>query len=125
MYFLNSDGNVDVYDYSTATYKSEIKLDLKFRQEPEVDSTGEEDKYYVLEYYNNSHLIYTGIAGAEFGVLNYLEKQVELYNAKTGKLSKILKLPEDMQVYGSLNFAYTNGIYWFFDKDERTWLGYK
>ncbi len=75
--------------------------------------------------YNENALIYTGVAGAEIGLLNTAEKQIELYNIATGFMTKALKLPEDAPVPTSLNFSYCNGIYWLNDRTERVWHGYK
>jgi hypothetical protein len=40
-------------------------------------------------------------------------------------LSQLLKLPEDAISYDWLNFSFSNGIYWLFEKDNRKWVGYK
>ncbi|HLF45531.1 MAG TPA: hypothetical protein VI548_03860, partial [Chitinophagaceae bacterium] len=80
---------------------------------------------YMEENYNLTTLVFTGINKNEFGLLNYAKSRIELYDKKTGTLSQILKLPEDAISYDWLNFAFTNGIYWLFDKDNRNWVGYK
>ena len=77
------------------------------------------------EAYNYTSVIYTGIPGAELGLLNTEKRQVELYNLQTGFLSKEIKLPADVPAEPAFNFAFTNGIYWFFNMETRTWLGYK
>jgi hypothetical protein len=75
--------------------------------------------------YNTTAPIFTGLPGAEIGLLNVEEKQVELYNRKTGKLTQKWKLPEEATCYDSFNFAYANGMVWLFDKDTRSWTAYK
>lgn len=75
--------------------------------------------------YNSVSLIYTGISGAEMGVLNSEGKWVELYDAKTGFLTQRLNMPADIPAEQMFNFAYANGLYWFFDMDARTWYGCK
>jgi hypothetical protein len=70
-------------------------------------------------------LFYTGIPNAEFGLLNVMQRQVELYNEKTGLLTQKLKLPDDLPTWPAFNFGYANGTYWAFDQDTRTWTGYK
>lgn len=77
------------------------------------------------EGYNSTSIIYTGLPNAEVGVLNTVDKQVELYSIKTGFLSKKIQLPEDAPAEQMFNFAYANGIYWLFNMEARTWLGYK
>jgi hypothetical protein len=75
--------------------------------------------------YNTTSIIYTGQKGAEWGFLNAGAKQIELYDTKTGFLSKTIKLPTSAVTPESFGFAYTNGIYWLFDGDNRKWVGYK
>lgn len=75
--------------------------------------------------YNYTNVVATGIVNSEFGVLNTLNKQIELYNSKDGYLMQTLKLPETAPVEGSFNFAFSNGIYWLFDIAKRKWIGYK
>jgi len=85
----------------------------------------DDDIATVPEAYNNSTVIYTGITGAEAGLLNILDNLIELYDYKTGFLSQKLKLPESAIVEASFNFAFANGIYWLFDIKNRVWIGYK
>lgn len=75
--------------------------------------------------YNSTTVVYTAIPKAQYGFLNTVSAQIELYDSNTGLLTQILSLPEGTPTPGSFNFAYTNGIYWIFDMDNRVWLGYK
>ena len=77
------------------------------------------------EDYNRTNVVATGKKHAAFGLLNTLEKQIELYDSKEGYLQQTLKLPEGAPVEGSFNFAFSNGIYWLFDIKNRKWIGYK
>jgi hypothetical protein len=77
------------------------------------------------EGYNATSLIYTGLPNAEAGVLNIVDKQIELYNIKTGFLTRKLQLPDDAPAEATFNFAYANGMYWLFDMTTRIWIGYK
>lgn len=77
------------------------------------------------EGYNATSLIYTGLPNAEVGVLNIVDRQVELYNIKTGFLTRKLQLPEEAPAEAMFNFAFANGMYWLFDMTNRTWIGYK
>lgn len=75
---------------------------------------------------NASSVQYTGIPNAELAVLNVEEKQIELYSQKSGLLTKIVaKIPESIAVYPNFNFSYTNGMWWFFNKEKRQWIGCK
>jgi hypothetical protein len=84
-----------------------------------------EDIHISNEDHNSTSVIYTGIKGQELGFLNITNKQVELYDIKTGYLTKVLSLPETATVEGFFNFAYANGIYWLFNIELRKWSGYK
>jgi hypothetical protein len=75
--------------------------------------------YDVKEDYNNTTAIYTGITGAEIGLLNYVNKEIELYNISNGLLSTKLQLPVDAPAEAFLNFSYCNGIYWVSDKNTQ------
>jgi len=120
VYFFNEEGNLDAYDYGTAEYL-ETK-DLYLGSKNDDDFTDNSD---VLENYNITTAVFTGIPKAEIGVLNVADKQIELYNVGTGYLTQILKLPETAPANEWLNFAYSNSIYWLFDKESRVWEGYK
>ncbi|MCX6319698.1 MAG: hypothetical protein NTW29_20635 [Bacteroidetes bacterium] len=77
------------------------------------------------EAYNYTTVVYTGIKGAELGVLNILDMQIELYNIADGFMTQKLKLPEEAPVNQSFNFAYANGMYWLFSMESRTWSAFK
>jgi hypothetical protein len=77
----------------------------------------------VLENYNSTTLVYTGISQSEFGILNVKNREVELYSAADGLLTARLKIPEKIPLKDKLNFAYCNNLYWFYDNASRTWAG--
>jgi hypothetical protein len=102
---------------------STIRLYPGISKKEQIDE--EDDESVISEDYSYNILIYTGIPKAEFGLLNIYEKQVELYNQKTGLMTQKLKLPADLPTWDGFNFSYANGIYWAFDQDTRIWTGYK
>lgn len=123
VYFLY-DQNVYVYNADAMQEEdSTIRLYPGIIKKDDIDE--DDDGEYLSEDYNSNVLIYTGIPKAEFGLLNVVEKQVELYNRKTGLMTQKLKLPADLPTWSSFSFSYTNGTYWAFDQDTRTWTGYK
>lgn len=126
IYFYNEDGKIEVYNYKDGGYVTTIQLSLGLSKK-NVDDEGfeAEDNYYVAEDYNNTTVVFTGIAKAELGLLNYYEKRVELYNKADGHMTQILKLPDEAPAPDFLNFSYCNGIFWLFDKENRIWMGYK
>ena len=83
-----------------------------------------EDMYMTPEEYNTTP-VYTGIKGRELAFINITNKQIELYDARSGFLSSTLALPEDIATEPFFNFAYANNIYWLFDIKNRTWIGLK
>ena len=85
----------------------------------------DEDPTLQHEDYNLYALIYTGIKGQELGFLNITNKQADLYDIKTGFLTKVLAFPETAVVEQTFNFAYANSIYWLFNMELRKWVGYK
>jgi hypothetical protein len=76
--------------------------------------------------YNQTTVVYTGIAASPVGLLNVKRNRIELYDSKEGYLQQILLLPDDEQ-YGQrfLGFAYANGIYWLYNIYSRNWIGFK
>ena len=124
VYFLSGQ-EIRVYNAEAEEEEdSTIRLYAGIAKEDDIDEDTDDESFLDTDIYNSA-LIYTGTPKAEFGLLNYEKNQVELYNRKTGLMTKILKLPEDVVTYGSFNFSYSNGIYWLFNQDTRTWTGYK
>lgn len=89
------------------------------------EAVNEGDPSIMPKDYNSTFLAFTGISKAELAILNTTEKQVELYNRKTGLLTQKLRLPADLPTWDFFNFSYSNGTYWAFDQETRTWTGYK
>jgi hypothetical protein len=121
--FFNEDGNIDKYSIEDGKYIENIELSLgKSKDDDGSDNSDNED---AIENYNSTTAVYTGIAGAEIGLFNFSSKQIELYDSKDGRIARKLLLPADAPAPQFLNFAYCNGIYWLFDKETRTWKGYR
>ncbi len=74
---------------------------------------------------NNTSMIYTGKKDMEYGLLDYQNKKVLLFSAKTGALTKTIQLPSTASTNASFRFGYANGHVFLFDADERIWTGYK
>ena len=75
--------------------------------------------------YNFRSIIYTGYEGAEIGFLNVTKKQVELYNIKTGYMTRIVKVSLSFTPETYFNFSFSNDTYWFFNKTTRYWNGFR
>ncbi len=89
----------------------------------ELDTDTETTRW---ESRNNSSVQYTGIAKGELAVLNVDDRIIELYDQKTGLLTKnAFRIPDDVAIHFDFNFSYSNGLWWFFNKDERKWVGCK
>lgn len=87
--------------------------------DPDVELTA------TPEAYNYTTVVYTGIKGAELGFSKPASYEIELYDVKTGFLTRRIRLPETAPTNTSFNFAYTNGMYWLFNIETREWSGYK
>ncbi len=114
-----------IWFYNDSAAASENKTTIHWGLTAKDGIAASEDETTTPEGYNSTTIIYSGINGAEAGMLNTIDKQVELYNTKTGFLVKKIKLPEDAPTETIFNFAFTNGIYWLFDMEKRVWIGYK
>ncbi|MFN4284426.1 MAG: hypothetical protein ACK4E8_00510 [Lacibacter sp.] len=77
------------------------------------------------ENYNFRSIVYTGMAGAEIGLLNTSKKQVELYDLQTGYLTRTISLPLTFEPESYFNFSFSNNTFWLFDKSTRHWVGYR
>jgi hypothetical protein len=124
VFFLNG-SQIVKYSAADASTKEEDKVLIHWGLTKADGIAADEDVETVPEGYNYTTIVYTGIAGAEAGVLNIVENQIELYDYKTGFLSKKLTLPEGAITETAFNFAFANGIYWLFDIANRVWIGYK
>ena len=117
------------YDYITG---NQLEKPVELNPEEEHDKKKTEEKTAGAGEeedeggdFNTTSLIFTAIKGREFGLINYAERKVVLFNMATGKKYTELSLPAGVPVYSLLNFSYCNGIYWLFDKKSRAWKGYK
>lgn len=126
--FLNPE-NYEVEKYSAKTGMSDgvlttIKVGCKTTKDAEeMDADTEATRW---ESRNLNSVQYTGTPKGELAILNYDDRTIELYDKKTGLMSKTyFKIPESVSIQLSFNFSYNNGLWWFFDKEERKWVGCK
>ncbi len=122
VYFMTEEGELEKYDYETASFIKAVNLRLGKTKKNNDNETSNSD---VIENYNSTTAVFTGIKNAEIGLLNTLSREIELYSLSDGFLSRRLKLPDSAPVNGWLNFAYSNNHFWLFDKENRVWRGYK
>jgi hypothetical protein len=92
---------------------------------------GKESKKHIyldipvsLDDINYTTVIYTGVKGKEFGLLNYVDGDI-LFFDKKGKNTGSVNLPDDAPVNSYFRFSYANGLVWLYSTDYRTWYGYK
>ncbi len=114
--------SIERHNMNDGAVADNIQLYLGAAKKENTTETSNND---LKDNYNQNAIIYTGIPKSEIGLLNVVDRQIELYNLANGLMTKVLKLPEDAPAEGSLNFCFTNGIYWLFNKSTREWHGYK
>lgn len=117
------DGN-QVVLYQTTGEAAEVKEAVQIHWGRKKSQGAAEEDENAGENYNGN-VVSTNITGKEFGFLNTVSMQIELYSYKDGYLQSTLKLPDTAPVETMFNFAYSNGIYWLFDIANRKWIGYK
>jgi hypothetical protein len=115
----------EIFFYSILGEESGQSLTINWGRTKKDGVSEEGEEIWTSEDYNNTTVVYTGIKGAELGFLNITDSQIELYNIADGFLTRKLKLPDDASINATFNFAYTNGMFWLFNIEERTWTGYK
>jgi len=113
-----------VFFYKMSDGLSEDFVNIHWGRTKAEGASEEEDETVTPVSYNTS-LVFTGIKGAELGFLNIDENQIELYSIEDGFLTRKLQLPEGTASYQSFNFAFSNGMYWLFNIEARTWTSYK
>ena len=74
---------------------------------------------------NHTTVVFTGIKGGEYGLLNYREKSVYLVDQLTCNVSATIELPKDAITHDGFRFSYANGHVWLFDAGKRVWTGYR
>ncbi len=124
--------SVYFFDHNTASVESRMLTGLPGATKIKLhlgsalkDNISDEAIAKRKSRYNQTTIVYTGIAHAEIGLLNIADKQVELYDGETGLMTQVLKLPPSAPTSASLNFSYSNNIYWLYDKAAKEWDGYK
>lgn len=126
--FFFADENFAVLSYKTIGGELEgrttLQLDCSSKKQADELSDQEMENRRMDR---NTSVLYTGIKSSEYAVLNTDKQVIELYDAKTGLMTDKKRLPESFStpLYNSFNFSYANGIWWFFNKESRTWEGYK
>jgi hypothetical protein len=132
VYFLD---NSLIYTYSTATGQvigdpvilntTVAKTGEQGAEEDSLDLFERMDDGSIPSDYNTTTAIYTGVKGREFGLLNIMEKRIDLFDRSSGNITMKLVLPDNAPIYNMFNFSFTNGMYWLFNKETRVWTAYK
>lgn len=115
---------MEFISYNTSGFPLNKKFTLKIQSKNEADYS-EITQTFFEENYNYRSLIYTGRKGQEIGLLNINRKRVELYDIKTGYMTKTVSLPLDFKPESFFNFTYANNTYFIFNKETRQWVGFR
>jgi hypothetical protein len=122
VYFLNEEGNIDIYDIKTSSLIGTRTLHLNCETRNDAKKTQNASN---INWYNTTTVMYTGIKDAEFALLFTNPAGIIYYSNETGLMTKVSALPKDAPISDMLNLAYANGIFWLFDRDNRMWIGYR
>ncbi len=115
---------MEFISYNTSGSPLNKKFTLKIQSKNEADYS-EITQTFFEENYNYRSFIYTGRKGQEIGLLNINRKRVELYDIKTGYMTKTVSLPLDFKPESFFNFTYANNTYFIFNKETRQWVGFR
>lgn len=121
-FFSWDDGKVMFYKAEDGSALSSVTLYLGVKDKKDMGAYSYEN---VSNSYTMNTIVFTGKKNAEVGLLNMEKKQIELYSLATGMVTKVFALPAEAPIPTSFCFAYTNGMFWLFDKSNRKWIGYK
>jgi hypothetical protein len=124
--YLSSSHYVEKYDSKNLKPLGSLTyIYVGCKTKKEADELSEDDATARWEDRNYS-IQYTNIPKGELAVLNYTDRTIELYDKKTGLLSPtFFSIPDNIEIKLNFNFSYSNGIWWFFQKEKRMWIGCK
>lgn len=127
IYLNGNTYEVEKYSARTGLFTSALTtIRAGCRTQQEADDMDADTEAARWESRNKSTVQYTGIPKAELAILNVDDRTIELYDQKTGLLSKMsFSLPEKITLQFNFNFSYTNGTWWIFDKENRRWVGFR
>jgi hypothetical protein len=74
---------------------------------------------------NSTSMIFTGIKGLEYGVLNYVDGELLLFDKKHGKHSGTVNFIHNAPLSNALRFSYANKLVWLFNAEYGIWYGYE
>ncbi len=74
---------------------------------------------------NSTTLMYTGCAGKEIALLDYVNKRVYLYNKASGAYNSTSQLPAAAVTTASFRTSWANGYVWLFNLANYTWYSYQ
>lgn len=125
--YLAIDHGVEKYNPTTGEWEGTfciIKPGCVSKKE--WDELTEDQRIMRWDARNGSLVQYTGIPKAEFAILNVEDRTIEYYNQQTGLFTRVAyKIPESVELQYAFNFSYSNGLWWFFNKTDRKWVGCK
>lgn len=73
---------------------------------------------------NVTSLVYTGKKGEEYGIYDYKNGKIYLFDYTTGDATKTVVLPEEAPDPEYYCFAYANNMFWVFSTLSRTWYAF-
>jgi len=124
--YLNENYAAVLYDSKSGEMtRTIVTISFGCKTKDEADAQTEDDILDEAELRNVTTVQYTGITKQELAILNVEDHKIELYDQKTGLITREIKLPEELSLQLNFNFCYNNGIWWFFNKEAREWVGYK
>lgn len=78
----------------------------------------------VFTNVNTESIIWTGRAGYEIGLLDWVGKRVLLFSRATGGFTGQSQLPASAVTHAQFRFCYTNNRVWLFNATLRKWNAY-
>jgi len=73
---------------------------------------------------NTESIIWTGQAGYEIGLLDYVTKRVLLFSRASGAFTGQSQLPASAATHSQFRFCYTNNRVWLYNATLRKWNAY-
>lgn len=78
-----------------------------------------------IQNLNGNTIVYTGCAGKEFALYDFVDKKVLFVDRSSGNIAGSSQLPPTAPARSTFGMSYANGYFWLFDGANLTWRGYR
>ncbi|WMJ72628.1 T9SS type A sorting domain-containing protein [Cytophagaceae bacterium ABcell3] len=81
-----------------------------------------------LEYSENTNpgsVVFTGVKGYEYGIYDFVDRELVFIDAETKNVSGRTPLPDNAPQVDLGRVAFTNNMFWLYSDSDEEWISYK